>query len=45
MDILSRKLCGLLAVATPLAVFALRMEDSLGPTGNVGGDVEGDVFN
>jgi hypothetical protein len=42
MDILSRKLCGLLAVATPLAVFALRMEDST--TGNVGGDVEGDVF-
>lgn len=42
MDILSRKLCGLLAVATPLASFALRMEDS--PTGNAGGDVEGDVF-
>ena len=45
MGILSRQLCGVLAVATPLAVFALRMEDStLGSTGNAVVDVEGDVF-
>ena len=43
MGILSRQLCGVLAVATPLAVFALRMEDST-LTGNAVGDVEGDVF-